>query len=66
MHFATSVMRECSAPEHAYSIRHPKLAGYNNPTEHFMAKEKDSGRQGILWVITVILIALAAWMYFKR
>jgi hypothetical protein len=31
-----------------------------------MADEKDSGRQGILWIITVLLLALAAWMYFRR
>ena len=31
-----------------------------------MAQEKDSGRQGILWIITILLIVLAAWMYFKK
>jgi len=28
------------------------------------AKEKES--KPILWVITVVLIALAAWMYFRK
>jgi hypothetical protein len=31
-----------------------------------MAEQKDSGRQGILWIITILLIVLAAWMYFKK
>ena len=31
-----------------------------------MAQEKDSGRQGVLWIITILLVALAAWMYFKK
>jgi hypothetical protein len=32
-----------------------------------MADPKDKGsRDMMLWAITVILLALAAWMYFKR
>jgi len=32
-----------------------------------MADPKERGsRDLMLWVITVVLVALAAWMYFKR
>jgi hypothetical protein len=29
-------------------------------------KEKDAGRQVVLWIVTVLLLALAAWMYFRK
>jgi hypothetical protein len=29
-------------------------------------KEKEKESKPILWVITVVLLALAAWMYFRR
>jgi len=31
-----------------------------------MEEAKSGGRQAALWVITVVLIALAAYMYFHR
>jgi hypothetical protein len=31
-----------------------------------MAEEKDSGKQVVLWIITILLVALAAWMYYRK